>query len=404
MEFLFVTRKFAVMNNTQVGGGVRSTLLIEALSKLGHVDVISFIKEPVESSIPNCDVIFSGETPERKIIFGDRMLIYLKFLIAPWHPEAYYPIDQEQAKIISRYYNAKHYDFVVCHFIWEAVRCGLMRYADRLIIDVDDNLVSVAKRNQAKACNGRMLKRFIQRWRTRMIGKMQQHVLKRVKLSFYSNDGEPPYAKSVFLHNVPLLSCPCGDLTERTPMRLLFVGNIDFFPNKNGLSHFVKAVFPIIKKRIPAVELNIVGLCKDQDFKSRLCSIPGVHVVGFVENLREEYQNCSVVIVPIYHGAGTCIKFIEGMMMSRPVVSSPVGARGFDRVFQANRHYWLANSDQEFADHIIEILSDRPKASLMAREACEIAKANFSKESFFEVVKTSLSCIQGKFEHINHYT
>ena len=127
MEFLFVTRKFAVMNNTQVGGGVRSTLLIEALSKLGHVDVISFVKEPVESSIPNCDVIFSGETPERKITFGDRMLIYLKFLIAPWHPEAYYPIDQEQAKIISRYYNAKHYDFVVCHFIWEAVRCGLIR-------------------------------------------------------------------------------------------------------------------------------------------------------------------------------------------------------------------------------------------------------------------------------------
>ena len=50
MNFLFVTRRMAVMNSIRVGGGVRSTLLIEALSKLGHVDVISFVKEPIESS------------------------------------------------------------------------------------------------------------------------------------------------------------------------------------------------------------------------------------------------------------------------------------------------------------------------------------------------------------------
>ena len=82
---------------------------------------------------------------------------------------------------------------------------------------------------------------------------------------------------------------------------------------------------------------------------------------------------------------------IEGIMMNRPVVSTPVGARGFDCVFQANRHYWLANSDQEFVDQVLNVLSDRTKASLMAREACEIAKVKFSQESFFEVVKTSLS-------------
>ena len=184
MEFLFVTQA-AVMNKTQAGGGVRSTLLIKALSRIGHVDVISFAKEPVESSISNCDVIFSGETRERELTIGDRALGNLKLFFAPWRPEAYCPVNQEQVKIISRYYNAKHYDYVVCHFIWDA--------------------------------------------------------------------------------------------------------------------------------------------------------------------------------------------------------------RGFDCVFQANRHYWLANSDQEFVDQVLNVLSDRTKASLMAREACEIAKVKFSQESFFEVVKTSLS-------------
>lgn len=378
------------MNNTQVGGGVRSTLLIEALSTFGHVDVISFVKEPVESSIPNCEVIFSGETPESKISLDDRILLNLRLFLAPRRPDAYYIVDREQEKIVSRYYNAKHYDFVVCHFMGDAVSCGLMRYADRLIVDADDNMVSVAKRRLANTPLLHPYRWIKAWWRTIMIGKMQHQVLKRVKLSFYSNESDPPCEKSVFLHNVPLLSSPCGEATADTPMRLLFVGNIDFAPNKNGLSHFVEYVFPIIKERMPTVELNVVGLCQDLEFKSKLCSIPGVHVLGFVEDLREEYRNCRVVIVPIYHGAGTSIKFIEGVMMNRPIVSTPVGARGFDRIFQADRHYWLANSDLEFADHVAHALSDLDKANAMAREACGIGKENFSKESFYDVVQESI--------------
>jgi len=379
------------MNNTKVGGGVRSTLMIEALSKLGHVDVISFVKEPVESSIPNCNVVFCGETPKIELTLGDKALHYGRSIFTPWRPDAHYYVDQEQAKTVSRYYDAKHYDFVVCHFIEDAVMCGLLRYADRLIIDVDDNLISVAKRSQANTSHESMLERFKRMWRTRTVGKMQRQLLERVRLSFYSNEHEPPYEKSIFLHNVPFLSCPCDDMTEHTPMRLLFVGKVDFAPNKNGLSHFLEAVFPIIQKRMPEVELNVVGWCQDEDFRLKLSSTPGVHVVGFVEDLREAYQNCSVVIVPIYYGAGTSIKFIEGIMMNRPVVATPMGARGFDRSFEANRHYCLANSDQEFADQVVYLLSDRARAGIMAREACEIAKAHFSKESFFEVVKTSLS-------------
>lgn len=226
-----------------------------------------------------------------------------------------------------------------------------------------------------------------------MIGRMQRHLLKRVKISFYSSECDSPYEKSVFLPNVPLLSCPCRDVAGDTPMRLLFVGNIDFFPNKKGILHFVECVFPIVKERIPAAELHIVGRCKDQGVRSRLCSIPGVNVLGFVDDLREEYQNCRAVIVPIYHGAGTSVKFIEGVMMNRPVVATPMGARGFDRVFQANRHYLLAKTDQEFADHVVNVLSDITKAGLMAREACEIAKSCFSKERFFDVVRGAIEAV-----------
>lgn len=393
MNFLFVTRGIEVMNYIRGGGCVRSTLLIEALSKLGHVDVISFVKEPVESTVPNCDVIFRGETPKGVLTLRDRVLLNLRLFFTPWSPKGYYSIDKEQEDIVSRFYNAKHYDYVVCRYIWEAVSCGLMRYEDHLIIDVDDNLVSALKRDLAKSSNYHIRARIKLLWKTLMIEKMQQHVLKRVKLSFYSNEREPPYKKSVYLYNVPLLSSPCSDVTRSTQMRLLFVGNLDLFPNRNGILHFVKTILPIIKERVPTVELDIVGLCKDPEIRLQLCSINGVNVCGFVNDLQEEYQNCRVVIVPIYHGSGTSIKFIEGVMMNRPVVATPVGARGFDGVFQSNKHFLLAKSDREFADCVVNVLSDMENANLMAREAYEMGKAHFSKSGFFSVVIGSINAI-----------
>ena len=393
MNFLFITRDMAVMNSTQVGGGVRSTLLIEALSKLGHVDVISFAKKPVVSSIPHCDVIFSGEAPKGASTFCDWILRNIRIFLTPWNPKGYYRIDKEKERIIDCYYNSKHYDFVVCHFIWEAVSCGLLKYADQLILDVDDNLVSVQKRYLEITHFLHTFKWLKSFWRVLMIGKMQQHLLKRVRLSFYSNESEPPSERSVFLQNVPLLSCPCNVVTERSPMRMLFVGNIDFFPNTNGILHFAESIFPIIKERIPTAELNIVGLCEGQDIRSKLCSINGVNVLGFVDSLQKEYENCRVVIIPLYHGAGSSIKFIEGIMMKRPLVSTQIGARGFSNVFQANEHYLLANTDQEFADYVIDLLSDIDKANSMAREAYKIGKEHFSKNSFYDVVTKAIETI-----------
>ena len=226
-----------------------------------------------------------------------------------------------------------------------------------------------------------------------MIGKMQQHVLKRVKLSFYSNDSEPPYAKSVFLHNVPILSRPCSDVSENTPMRIMFVGNIDFSPNKKGILHFVESIFPLIKDKIPMVELNIVGLCEDQCTKSKLCSVKDVNVLGFVDNLRDEYQNCRAIIVPLYQGAGTSVKFIEAVMMNRPIISTQMGARGFNIAFLANKHYLLANNDQEFADQTVSALTSLDKVNIMAHDAYEIGKSHFSKNVFFDVVKKSVDAI-----------
>jgi hypothetical protein len=51
MNFLFVSGRVATLNHIDGGAGVRSTAMIKALAQKGNVDVISFVKEPIESHI-----------------------------------------------------------------------------------------------------------------------------------------------------------------------------------------------------------------------------------------------------------------------------------------------------------------------------------------------------------------
>src|SRR5262245_55880104 len=40
---------------------------------------------------------------------------------------------------------------------------------------------------------------------------------------------------------------------------IVFVGRMDYFPNIDGILYFMKSIFPIVRRHIPAAELQIVG-------------------------------------------------------------------------------------------------------------------------------------------------
>ena len=149
-------------------------------------------------------------------------------------------------------------------------------------------------------------------------------------------------------------------------------------------------VFPRIKERIPEVELHVVGKTKDQQLKDRLNAIEGVKALGFVEDLYEEYENCRVAILPVYQGAGTSVKFVEGLMMNRPMVSTPMGARGYEAKCRSGKEYLLANSDEEFASRVCSLLNSPAQAKEIAANAYKVGKENFSAECYENIVVNNI--------------
>ena len=392
MNILFINCKFGMLNIIDCGAANRTTMFVQALTQIGHVDVISFYHDKITSNIPHCDIIYSENVPYGPVpnTFFYKVVKKLKQLFMPYNPLAYYRVNKKREDVVDYQYTKKHYDIVACRYIDDAISCGLMKYANHLVVDVDDNLVNAFKRDMTNMKFRYPWSKILAMWQAYSLGIMSKWFLKRIRCSFYSNIVEPPYKKSVFLHNVTILKGQVTEITENTPKRILVVGWLDYFPNRNGVLHFVDKVFPLIKSTISDVELHVVGKCNDDKLLCQLNSITGVKALGFVENVTEEYKNCRVVIVPIYQGAGSSVKFVEGLMMKRPMVSTPMGVRGFDNICSEGVHYLLARTDEQFAKNIIVLLESANMATKMAQAAYEIGDTFFSQERFCKILSETI--------------
>lgn len=391
MNILFVSCVYRIFDGIDCGASNRSTMFVKSLAKIGHVDVVSFGKDLINSTIDNCEVIYNKSIPQKYADTNlEKIKGYLRLLPQPCNPNTYYTLDKQCEEIIDKLLTQKKYDIIACRYIGEAIRCGLDKYAGRLVVDVDDNLVSASLRDFKNIKFKHKITKYLVWYKAHTIGWMSKKFLKKTRVSFYSNILEPTSKKSLFLHNVTTLNIQKSEVSSCTPYRLLLVGWLDFAPNKYGALHFVDKVLPKIQETLPNVELHIVGKTKDEELKRYLNSRKGVKALGFVDDILAEYTNCRIIIVPVYLGAGTSIKFVEGLMMNRPIVSTPMGARGFETVCHPGKEYLLAKDDNEFAANVIKLLQYSNMADEIAKNAYQVGQEYFSAKCFEDIVVNSI--------------
>jgi glycosyltransferase involved in cell wall biosynthesis len=386
-RILFIANDCDLFRQTS-GGAVRNNLFVRVLSQIGHVDIISFHQTELVPNIDNCNVVHSEIVRESTHIgWREFLRTWLSMTIKPKDPYSYYKLNEKKASIIDHFVRDVNYDIIACRFVNNAISCGLLKYKERLVIDMDDHPAD-------KLCYLiPQIKQPVIRWKkqyeVKKLRSMIETLLDSVACSFYSSISEKPSSHSIYLHNTINFIEDIPDVNASMEPRILYVGNLLFQPSLYGIVHFTEHIFPLIKEKIPTVKLRIVGKGKDY-WIARLNKQTGVEAAGYVEDIISEYKQARVVVVPIYQGTGTSIKFVEALMMNRPLVATPVGSRGFGEICQDGKHYMLAKSDEEFADKTVNLLSSLSTSQIMAKAGCEVVKKNYSQEKFNEIVSESL--------------
>jgi glycosyltransferase involved in cell wall biosynthesis len=159
---------------------------------------------------------------------------------------------------------------------------------------------------------------------------------------------------------------PLGRRAVSEPPVVLLAGQLTYGPNIDGARWFVGDVLPLLRERIPGIEVALVG--RTTPAVEALGRADGVDVRGYVDDIDAELARADLVIVPLREGSGTRIKILEAWAHHLPVVSTTVGAEGLGA--EHGRDLLLADDARAFADAVVRALRDADlRAALVAAGA-----------------------------------
>ena len=143
---------------------------------------------------------------------------------------------------------------------------------------------------------------------------------------------------------------------------LLFVGTIWYRPNAEGVTWFLTKVWPLISAANPRIRIRFLGGGNWQEIKKLCGDDPRVDVMGFVDDLDEQYMGARGAIAPILSGGGTQIKVLEACLYGRPVVVSRFSAEGYDG--DLKKDMLVAETPEDFAAACLKLFDDPENANL----------------------------------------
>jgi sugar transferase (PEP-CTERM/EpsH1 system associated) len=158
------------------------------------------------------------------------------------------------------------------------------------------------------------------------------------------------------------------------PHALVFTGTMDFRPNVDAMLWFAKEVLPLVKAQVPEVQVYIVG----QRPHARLDVLradPAITITGAVDDTRPYITAASVYIMPLRMGGGTRLKLLEALSLQAPVVSTTLGADGFEVTH--GEQLLLADDPATFARSIGELTADRARARALGAAGRSFAAQHY---------------------------
>jgi glycosyltransferase involved in cell wall biosynthesis len=144
--------------------------------------------------------------------------------------------------------------------------------------------------------------------------------------------------------------------TDNFESGISFIGALDWIPNLEGLEWFLENVWPKLSKEMPKLKFHIAG--RNTPEKLLNLNIPNVIVYGEVPDAVAFIDKYPVMIVPLFSGSGMRVKILEGMALSKIIVSTSLGKEGINA--EDGKEILVANTVNQFIEKIREavILAD----------------------------------------------
>jgi glycosyltransferase involved in cell wall biosynthesis len=138
--------------------------------------------------------------------------------------------------------------------------------------------------------------------------------------------------------------------------------------NKNGFEWFLSNCWARVKEQVADAKLLVAG---------SICSViddDSIGKLGIVADVADFFLEVDVFVNPMLTGTGLKIKVVEAMRHGVAVVSTPIGAEGFEAA--APESLLIAEDAEAMVAHCVELLQDSVKLSQLRSGALNYYTAN----------------------------
>lgn len=197
--------------------------------------------------------------------------------------------------------------------------------------------------------------------------------------------------------NVELFRPAKLDASTAHDALLLFVGAMNYRPNRDAVRWFTSAVMPTILRENSGARLQVAGPGSEEVTNGS----PSVVSLGFAENLAAEYRKCDVFVCPLRVGTGIKNKMLEALASGCAIVSTGIGIEGLD--VRHDEHLLVADGPYEFASAVNRLLREPELRKRLGRAARVFAEQSLSTDSVRGCLRAAILPDEGLTKQENLY-
>lgn len=178
----------------------------------------------------------------------------------------------------------------------------------------------------------------------------------------------------------PIYVVPNGVATRGQPVALsesptiVFSGKLSYHANNAALRWFVSDVFPKVRSAIPNATLVVVG-ANAPTWLHQATEMSGIELIENPTEIEPWIEQARVSVAPIRYSVGVQNKILEALGRGVPVVATKSAAEGLPSV--AADCLLIADSADDFAAQVVQLINDRPFASQLGARGHQIMQRHF---------------------------
>ena len=167
---------------------------------------------------------------------------------------------------------------------------------------------------------------------------------------------------------------------------IVFTGNMAYAPNVNAVEYLAYHILPLVWKELPDAKMYIAGATPDPRVKKTASD--KIIISGWLDDIRNAYAQSRIFIAPMRIGTGLQNKLLEAMSMRLPCITTPLANNSLNA--EENKEILVGNNEQELANHIITLLTDKEKADALAQNGYDFVHRVYDWEEATRIMELGM--------------